>query len=264
MDLTIKNKLDKITTFLLDMDGTIYLGNQLFEGVIETLELMRKRGRIVFLTNNSSKSQVAYINKLHKLGIEAQASEVYTSGMATISYLKRHYPNKSVYCLGTEALKEECLKEGLILKDDADVAFLGYDTELTYEKLCKFTNLLHEGKPYIASHPDFNCPAAPYYVPDIGSFMAMIEASTGRKPDVVIGKPYTEMGQSIMDTFSVDASEVCMIGDRLYTDIAFGNNNHFTSICVFSGETSHEDYEQSAVKADICLEHIKDIREYLA
>ena len=177
--------LTKIKCFLIDLDGTIYLDNVLFDNVKETLNAMRKQGRVIFLTNNSSRSKEEYLAKLNKLGIIESDEEVYTSSMATCEYLNEFYPNSKIHLMGTKALQKEF--EGYQIKLDdnnPDIIVLSYDKELNYDKLVKFTNFIHEGKYYIATHPDINCPASPYYVIDTGAMMKMIEASTNKLPDV--------------------------------------------------------------------------------
>lgn len=258
------NQLENIRLFCLDMDGTIYIENQLIPHVKETIEKLRKQGKIVFLTNNSSKSAAAYIDKLHHLGIEITADEIYTSGMATCEYLKANYADKKIYLVGTEALIQEFQHYGLLLDDqNPDLVVLGYDTTITYEKLVNLTKFLNMGKLFIATHPDINCPATPYYVPDIGSFLTLIETSCQRKPDIIIGKPETIMGQTLMQRFSLKKEEIAMVGDRLVTDIAFANRNGFTSILVFSGETTKEQYQKQDIKADYTFSDITKITPFL-
>ena len=169
-------QLDNIKLYLLDMDGTVYLENTLLDKALETINYLRKKAKIVFLTNNSSKSATSYIEKLHKLGIDITSDEIYTSGQATCEYLNKHFKNKSVYLVGTKALEDEFKEYNIPLNDtNPDLVVLGYDTTLTYEKLVKITTFINQGKTYIATHPDINCPATPYYVPDIGSFISLIE-----------------------------------------------------------------------------------------
>lgn len=253
--------MNNIKLYCIDMDGTIYLENTLFDKVHETIAHLRKKVKILFLTNNSSKSSDEYIKKLKKLGIEITPDEIYTSGQATCEYICHHFPNKSVYILGTKALQDEFRKHHIKLTyKNPDLCVLGYDTTLSYKKLCKFTNFLNQGKPYIATHPDINCPAKPYYVPDIGSFMQLIKESTNRTPSLICGKPYQIMGETIMKKFNLKCDEIAMIGDRLNTDIAFANNNKFKSILVLSGETTKEMYEkQKIVKCDLLLNSISDL-----
>lgn len=260
----LKQKLNHIKCFLLDMDGTIYLDNQFFKNVPETLKKMKQTRKVIFLTNNSSKSSQDYADKLQAMGLKTCLDEIYTSGEATIEFLKQHFFNKRVFLMGTRTLKKEFIDQQIVLDDiQPEVLVLGYDKEMTYEKLCRFTDFLHQNIPYIATHPDINCPSSPYFVPDIGAIMKMIEVSTGRTPDMIIGKPYPTMGEHIMKKYQLKADEIAMIGDRLYTDIAFAKQCGFLSILVLSGETKMEDYEKSAIQADLVIPSISDLYDDL-
>ena len=255
--------LNDIKLFCLDMDGTIYLENTLLPKVKETIAHLRKKAKIVFLTNNSSKSALTYVEKLHHLGIDITLDEIYTSGQATCEYIVQKYPNNRVFLVGTDALKEEFISHHITLTDEnPDIAVLGYDTTLTYQKLVQLTTFLNKGIPYIATHPDINCPATPFYVPDIGSFMALIEKSTNRKPDLICGKPFKIMGETLINKFNLQPNQIAMVGDRLVTDIAFATNNQFTSILVLSGETSLKHYHNQDIKADFVFESIADLLKY--
>ena len=256
--------LKDIRLFCLDMDGTIYLEQTLLPLVKETLAHLKKRAKILFLTNNSSKSVQAYVEKLNRLGIAVTEQDIYTSGQATCEYLNQHFLNQSVYLVGTPALTEEFKAHHIPLNDkNPDLVGLGYDTTLTYQKLVQCTTFLNQGKPYIATHPDINCPATPYYVPDIGSFMALIEKSTNRKPDLICGKPYTIMGSTIMEKFHLQPHQIAMVGDRLSTDIAFAKNNGFVSILVLSGETTLKQYKNQSIQADFVFPSIAELLKEL-
>ena len=261
----MKEALKKIKYFLLDLDGTVYLGNELIGRMNETLDRLRECGKkIIFLTNNSSKSERAYREKLFKMDLFREGDEVYTSGMATAAYLKKNRAGKSVYLLGTDALKEEFSSLGVKLVDGfADVSVLSYDTELTYEKLCRFTYNVTKGSEYIATHPDVNCPAPEVFVPDVGSYIALVERSTGKTPSVVIGKPFSTMGDILAERYGAERHEFMMVGDRLHTDIKFGNNCRFKTLFVLSGECTTEDLKTSDAKPDFILNSLNDITDYL-
>lgn len=253
--------------FLLDMDGTVYLGDRPIGDMARTLAAMRASGRrIVYCTNNSSRTAEEYIQKLERLGLYDQQDLVYTSGMATAEYLKERYPAKSVYLVGTDALKCSFEEQGILLGGrDADIAVLAYDTTLTFEKLVVINELIAEGKPYLATHADRVCPAPGVYPPDVGSFIELLKWSSGRSPDVICGKPERVMGDMLMKKLGVSPSSVTMVGDRPYTDIRFGNNNLFGTLLVLSGETNAEEAVRLPVsdRPSVIAESLNEVVKYL-
>ncbi|MBQ7373672.1 MAG: HAD-IIA family hydrolase [Clostridia bacterium] len=252
--------------FLLDMDGTVYLGDKLIGSMDKTLEKLRKCGKkIIYLTNNSSKSEQKYQEKLKKIGLFDGDDFVYTSGIATAEYLNEKYKGKTVYLLGTDALKKEFVKSGINLVEDKtpDICVLAYDTELTYEKLCKFVTCIKRGAYYIATHPDVNCPHPEVFIPDAGAFIKLIEASTGLLPAEIIGKPFGGMGNNLKKRLNAENSDFIMVGDRLHTDIAFGNACGFSTILVLSGESTVNDIGKTVGKPDFILDSLNDIVDYI-
>lgn len=248
--------------FLLDMDGTIYLDNELFDGTLEFLEHVKTNGgKYVFVTNNSSKSVDKYIEKLAGLGITASADDFMTSAEATALYLKKRV-YKRIYVFGTESLKEQLLSSGLpvtdTLCDEIDCLCMGFDTELTFKKLEDACILLNRGVDYIATNPDWVCPTWYGYVPDCGSVSEMLFNATKRRP-LFIGKPKPEMVYLAMEKFGYAKDETVVIGDRLYTDIACGVNAGIDSIFVLSGEGTEEDLKASEVKPAYVYKNIREI-----
>lgn len=260
--------LKEKTIYLLDMDGTIYLGDELIDGSKKFLETIKKNGKIyIFLTNNSSKSKETYVDKLNNLGIQASEEEVFTSGEATTIYLKKEKAGAKVYLLGTKALEEEFEREGFVLEKERhkniDYVVLGFDTTLTYEKLWAACEYISEGVEYIATHPDFNCPLPnDKFMPDAGAMAAFIQASTGKTPKV-IGKPNKEVVESIASKYGLKKEDMVIVGDRLYTDIKTGENAGIASVLVYSGETNEEDYRNSETRADYVFNSVKDMIDLL-
>ncbi len=254
-------KLSEIKCLLLDMDGTVYLGDRPIGGVGRTLSALRERGiRLIFLTNNSSKTEDLYREKLARLGLWDDRDAVYTSGMAACAYLKAHFPGKKTFIVATEAVKSYFEREGILSAEkDAEVALLAYDTEITYEKIAAFDRCLKKGAYYVATHPDVTCPAEEVFVPDLGSFFKLFEASAGRLPDVVVGKPSPVMGEEILRMTGLSRAEIAMAGDWLNTDILFAINSGFRSILVLSGETTEGALAASAVRPDLVLPSINEI-----
>jgi len=262
-------EFNKLSFFMLDMDGTIYLGDKLLKGAMDYLKKVKEKGkRYIFLTNNSSKNKMTYVQKLNKLGIDATEDDVFTSGDATIIYLKKQKANPKVYLLGTPDLEHSFEKEGIELvkgrNGNPDYVVLGFDQTLTYEKIWIACDYLREGVPFIATHPDFNCPLDDNkFMPDTGAMIEMFKAATGVSP-LVIGKPSKGMVDSVIEKYQVEREKIAMVGDRLYTDVAIGKNAGISSILVLSGETSKEEYEnQDKFKADFIFDGVYEMIDIL-
>lgn len=260
------NDLKNIRMFLLDMDGTFYLGDELLPGsqhFVDELTAVPDKN-FVFLTNNSSKSRVDYLAKLERMGFSFPLDRMMTSGEATIIYLKQHYAGTKVFLVGTPNLEQEFTAAGITLTGERpDCVVLGFDTTLTYEKLWKLCDFVRDGVPFIATHPDFNCPIPGGFMPDIGGMLAFVNACTGKDPDVIIGKPNRYIIESVAEKFHIPLDEIAMVGDRLYTDIAVGKNAGITSVLVLSGETSMEDLKGSDVQPDYIFDTLGDLADAL-
>ena len=250
--------------FLLDMDGTIYLDNNLFEGTIDFLkEVKRRGGRYLFVTNNSSKSTDAYVRKLKTIGIDASEEDFLTSTDATILYIQEKYHGRRFYSFGTASFTEQLLSAGIDvvteLCDNIDGLVLSNDQELNFKKLEDASQLLRSDIIYIATNPDWVCPTAFGYVPDCGSFAEMLWRATGKRPHF-IGKPRPEMLTLAMNKYGYKKEECVMIGDRVYTDIASGYNAGIDTIFVLSGEGTIEDAKCDTPPTYIC-QNIKEVYE---
>ena len=254
------SKLTDIHLFLLDMDGTFYLGDRLLPGALEFIDLCQARGiDYLFLTNNSSRHRGQYAEKLRRLGLEIDEDKIFTSGEATAIYLGKQKPEARIHLVGTPALEEEFKSHGFTLVDDEpDYAVLGFDTTLTYEKLRRLCDLVRAGVPYIATHPDFNCPIEGGFMPDIGAMIAFVEASTGRLPDVVIGKPNRPIVKALVEKTGIPIEQICMVGDRLYTDIALGATG-ITTVLVLSGEARREDMPDAPHQPDFVMQDLAEL-----
>lgn len=259
--------LKKISVYLFDMDGTLNMGERPIDGAMETLKMLTEAGKTVcFVTNNSSKSKYDYLKKVRRMGYDADIKQIITSGMAAASYINKHYEGKRTYVLGTETLCRELKESGVNvvgIGEDADIILLAFDTELTYEKLWHATNLVSEGKTYIATHPDFVCPSDNGNMPDAGAMMALVEKTTGKTPEIIIGKPYAPMAEYVFDFCSVTPDDVAFVGDRLYTDIKFAINNDMTGILVLSGETDLAMLKESGLNPDYVFDDVNELRKYL-
>jgi len=260
-----RRSLNDTRLFLLDMDGTFYLGDALIEGALDFIETLRLQGRdFVFLTNNSSKNRQQYIEKITHLGLPIEEDKVYTSGEATARYLQRHHPEARLYVVGTPGLEQELADFGFALDTkNPQLVVLGFDTTLTYQKLWKLCDFVRAGLPYIATHPDYNCPTPGGFMPDIGAIIAFVKASTGREPDIVVGKPNRIIIETLGEKLGVPLEAITMVGDRLYTDIALGQTTGITTILVLSGETKREDLQESPFQPDYIFENLGKLADYL-
>ena len=263
------DELKKKSLWLLDMDGTIYEENRIFDGTLQLLQHIEKSGgQYVFLTNNSSKSVEDYIKKVTAMGIRADRDNFFTSSQATVLYLQEHFPGALIYCQGTESLVQELRDSGIRVTTEmdlmADSVLVGFDTELTFQKLRNTCELLTKKDiPYIATNPDFVCPTDYGFVPDCGSMCIGIRYATGKMP-LVIGKPEPTMIYIAQKKFGKSAEDAVLIGDRLYTDIASGVNAGITTIAVLSGEAKYEEIQAYEKQPSYVFQSVKEIFEGLA
>lgn len=264
--------LAKIKHVALDMDGTIYMGSTLFPFTKEFLAKLKAMGiGYSFLTNNPTKSQIDYLKKLEKLGIEATPEEMYTSAIATIEYLKGAMPQaKRLFALGTPSMIKEFEEAGYEMcavdaNDRPDVLIVAFDTTLDYPRLCHAAYWAQQGVPYIATNPDRVCPTdQPTVLVDCGSLCKCIEHATGRTPDLVIGKPNPDMLSGIMFRYGLKPEEVAMCGDRIYTDVATAQNAGGVGILVLSGETTKETALNNEPMPDLTCQDISVLGDMLA
>ena len=258
-----KEYLKNIKLFLFDMDGTLYLGDKLFDFTIELLDTIRRSGgRYMFMTNNSSKSVADYIKKLKKLGIESVYEDFITSSQATAYYLKKYHKDARLYVCGTESLKEELRDNGFTVTEvleEVDCIVMGNDNELTFKKLEDVCRLLIAcDLPYIATNPDYVCPTEFGSVPDCGSVCDMIYTCTKKRP-IFIGKPEALMPTLAMEMTGISKEQTAVIGDRIYTDVKSGLNAGALAVLVMSGETDQEILAASVDKPDLILADCSEI-----
>lgn len=261
----------RIKHVALDMDGTIYLGSQLFPWTKRFLKSLTDNGiGYSFLTNNPTRSLDDYVTKLHGLGIEATRDEVYTTAVATIDYLKTHYPQaKRLFVLGTPSMTAEFEAAGFEMCADSaddrpDVLVVAFDTTLVYPRLCRAAWWASQNVPYIATNPDRVCPTdQPVILVDCGSICACIEHATGRKPDIVIGKPNPDMLRGIMDRYGYRPEEIAMCGDRIYTDVAMARNAGALGVLVLSGETTLDTVMNSDPQPPITADTVETFGQLL-
>lgn len=246
--------------FLLDLDGTLYLDETLFDATPAFLAHIRAiGGRYLFLTNNSSRGVEAYVEKMHRLGLSAEPEDFLTSVDATIDDLRRTHPDELLYAFGTETFRAQLAAAGLRvtdrLEDGITTLVIGFDTELTFQKLEDACILLGRGVDFIATNPDWVCPTWYGFVPDCGSVCEMLFRATGRRPRV-IGKPQPEMVRLALVRTGFAPGEAMLVGDRVYTDIACGVNAGIDTALVLSGESTRADIEPGKTEPTWIFEDI--------
>lgn len=258
------DRLDNIKMFVLDMDGTIYLGDRLFPFTREFLCAVQDSGRdFCFFTNNSSKNREAYLAKLGSMGIDLPPEKMLISNGVILDWLKENRPEKTAYVLGTPALLEDFAKAGVEISDHApDYVVLGFDTTLTYEKLALACGFIRGGAEVFGVNPDWNCPVEGGFIPDCGSIAALVKASTGVQCEF-FGKPSRHTLNYILKKTGYQEQEIAVIGDRLYTDIAVAAGTRVTSILVMSGETTPEMLAESTIRPDVAAADLSEVAGWL-
>lgn len=231
---------------MLDMDGTLYLGEKVIKGAPEFIQRIKKNGaRVMYFTNNASKDRTLYIEKLNRLGFKASIDEIVTSGDVTAAFLNNHRAGKKVYLMGTPACERQFREAGVNLVpigEKCDIVVVSFDTTMTYEKVENACTQIMNGAEFLSTHPDINCPTEDGFIPDSGAICAMVTLSTDKQPRY-FGKPYAETIEMVEEMTGLKRDSIAMVGDRLYTDIALGKKNGFTAVMVLSGEGTMEDIE---------------------
>ena len=265
------NILKNIKHFILDMDGTTYRGSEIFKHTVDFVHTLKDLGiGYTFLTNNSSYSTAEYLDKLREMGIVVKQDQIYTSNLATIDYLKSEHPKvEKLYILGTDALKMEFQAAGYEIMDEdiaqnPDAVIVGFDTSLTFEKLCRAGYWIQKDILYIATHPDRICPTnQPTLLLDCGAICAALKEATGRAPDMTLGKPDQIMIEGIIKHHEIDKSELAIIGDRLYTDMEMARQAGIMGILVLTGETKREDLIDYPNPPDLIVDDLSDLKKFL-
>ena len=260
MEGEISQSLDGIKAVFLDLDGTIYLGDSLIDGALDFLGRLEERGiKRYFLSNNSSKSVEQYVEKLRDLGIDADKDEVLLSTHDLISWLSKKEVT-STFLVGTEGMRSMLEEEGIeTSSEQPEFVVLGYDTEISYEKLATASIHLHEGVQLVASHPDMVCPSPRGGLPDTGAYMSLFKATTGVGPVHVCGKPNKGMILHKVEDLGLKPSECCMVGDRLYTDIEMADRAGVYGILVLSGEASVDDVEEGELRPSLVVDSVAEL-----
>jgi NagD protein len=258
--------LARIRHVVLDMDGTIYCGEQLFDCTLPFLDLLTRLGiTYTFLTNNTSRSKKDYIKKLEKRGIPATTDQMYTAADSTIAYLREHLPEvKRLAILGTPSLVGQFAEEGFT--DDwaaPEAVVVGFDTDLAYPRLCKTAYFIQQGLPFLATHPDLICPTdEPTVLVDCGAVCVCLTSVTGRTP-IVLGKPEPSLLLGICRKAGVRPEQTLMVGDRIYTDVAMGRRADVPAVLVLSGEGTREDAAACLLPPDLIVTDVGELGNLL-
>ena len=268
---TLIQRLRKIRHVALDMDGTIYTDKTLFPATLPFLATLKKLGiSHTFLTNNPSKSVAEYLTHLRNMGIEANAEQLYTSTQATIHFLHKNFPQvRRLFVLGTPGLFRELEFAGFELTPDdpndmPDAVLVGFDTTLTYSRLCRAAWWITKGKFFFATNPDRVCPTnEPTVLVDCGSITAALERATGRSPQAVPGKPNPAMLQGILNRQSLVPENLAMVGDRLYTDMEMAHHTGALAVLVLTGEATASEAEKYVLKPDLIVPTLAELGELL-
>jgi len=250
--------------YLLDLDGTVYLGEELIPGADRTVAALRERGaKVLFLSNKPLARRETYAAKLTRLGVPAEPEDVMNSPLASARYLSRHHPEARVYVLGEQPLIDELAAAGLHFAQSAeatDIVLVSWDRQLTYDKLDFAHQALMGGARFFATNPDVTCPLeGGIRVPDTGANIAALEATTGRQLEVVIGKPSPIMTEMALAELGLSAGECLMVGDRLKTDMAMGASAGLDTALVLTGVTSPADLAHAEQKPTYVLESIAEL-----
>lgn len=265
----LNKRLKEIRHLALDLDGTLHIGGTLFDfslGFIQTLRHLNIG--CTFLTNNSSQSDREYVVKLREMGIEVELGDIYTSANGTIDYLRHDSQLKHctrLFVLGTEKLQDQFAEAGFTVCDtEPEVVVVGFDTGLVYDRLALAAYWIQQGRPYLATHPDLVCPTdQPLVLPDCGAICQLLQAATGRMPDAVLGKPNVAMLDGIRQRLGLEHTQIGMVGDRIYTDIAMARNAGILGVLVLTGEAQVGDLRETSDCPDVVVENVAELGRML-
>jgi arabinose operon protein AraL len=251
---------------ILDLDGTVYLGDGLVPGADESVQWLRDRGaEVLFLTNKAIARRLDYSEKLTALGIETTESDVINSGWVTAQYLKEKHPTAEAFVVGETPLLEEFHDAGVSTTTESpgDLVVASMDRQFDYEALELAMETLNGGAPFVATNPDRTCPVEGGAIPDAAGMIGAIEGVTGQTVDEILGKPSPTMVETALDQVGVEPESCLMIGDRIETDITMGERAGMTTVLVLSGVTDREILQESEISPDYVLESLADIDEVL-
>jgi HAD superfamily hydrolase (TIGR01450 family) len=233
--------------YIFDLDGTIYLGDDLLPGAKHLIEKLRELGKkVLFLSNNPTKDPKMYAEKLTKLGLPSPENEIVNTVFTMTQWLLKNHPEATVFPISEEPLKRSLWEAGIRMSERAeeiDIVIASYDRGFEYRKLQIAFDAIwfHKRARLVTTNPDPYCPLpGGRGEPDAAAIVAAIEACTGAKCEVNVGKPGRIMVDTIMDMLGLEASECIITGDRLYTEIRMALDAGMPSALVLTGETTAE------------------------
>jgi NagD protein len=247
--------------YVVDLDGTVYLGDEPLPGAVDALARIRAAGsRVVFLTNNPLRSAAAYAERLRSLSIQADEREVVTPLAVLTSYLRQHHPGAAVLTVAEPLVDQTLETAGITVTTEpaeADVVVVSFDRTFGYSKLLRaFRAVRRRGAAIVATNPDPFCPSPDGGLPDCAAMLAAVEACTGAKAEAVLGKPGPQMAAEVRSRLAVQPSDAAMVGDRILTDVAMSRALGMISILVLSGATAAGDVAAASVQPDYVIDNL--------
>jgi len=258
-------KLDRFRGFIFDLDGVVYVGRTPVKGAAETLAYLRKRGRkLRFVTNKSDESRKEYVKKLREMGVECREEEVIPSSYGTAVYLKEKYGKGRCFVVGGNGVVEELREHGfeVVREEKVDFVVVGIDEGFNYEKLKTAMRAVRNGARFIATNPDCTKPSEDGLVPGAGAMIAALEACSGVKPEIIIGKPNSILFEIAVEGMGLGREEVAVVGDRVDTDVVGGKRFGLFTILVHSGAVDLENLSEES-KPDMVVSSINELRKFL-
>ena len=251
---------------IVDLDGTMLRSTEPISGAREGIEGLRAAGiDVLYVSNTTSKSRAECVRRLQNMGVDATYDDVITAASATASYLSSN-GFEDAYVIGDGPLFEEISDAGISIPEipeDADVLVVGKDNQFDYDKLTNALRALDDETPFVATNLDRTSPTSTGEVPGTGAIVGAVEGTTGRSPDVVVGKPHEYLARAALEKLELRAADCCIIGDSLEIDVRMGAEEGMTTVLVLSGVSTRADIQSAPYEPDIVVETLSDISAVL-
>ncbi len=252
--------------YAFDLDGTLYLGDDILPGAANVVQTLRADGRnVVFVTNKPLETNDSYAAKLTKLGIPAEPTDVISAIDALVLYLQRNHPGATLLPVAEHVVIGELENAGFTVSPDpnlADVVVVSFDRTFDYDKLTRAYQAVKRGAVIVATNPDPYCPTPDGGLPDCAAMLAAIEACTGATAEAIVGKPSVHMAEAFLDRLGVPAADAVMVGDRIMTDVAMGLGAGMAGILVLSGATTPADVTASPIVPTFVIKDVRDLVDH--